>query len=75
MLILIIVAIGWMYVVVLMALTQGSVLAGLGTLLFYGLLPLSITLYLMATPLRRRRRQQLHEQPRDDLPGDGPGSA
>jgi predicted membrane channel-forming protein YqfA (hemolysin III family) len=54
------VAIAWMYVVVMMALAeafspQGSVLGAVVTLVFYGLLPLAIVLYIMATPERKRR--------------------
>jgi choline-glycine betaine transporter len=57
------VAIAWVYVVLLMALAeamspQGSVLGAVATLLLYGALPLSIVLYIMATPARRARRQQ-----------------
>jgi len=58
-----IVAVGWMFVVVLMALAeavspQGSVLGALITLLLYGAFPLSIVLYVMGTPLRRRALRQ-----------------
>lgn len=52
---MIIIAIAWMYVVILMALTQPSFLAGFATVIGYGLLPLSIVLYLVGTPGRRRR--------------------
>lgn len=53
------VAIGWLYVVVMMALAealgpQGSVLGAGITLVLYGLLPLAIVLYIMGTPARRR---------------------
>jgi len=56
------VAIGWLYVVLMMALAealgpQGSVLGAVITLLLYGLLPLSIVLYIMGTPARRRARR------------------
>ena len=50
-----IVAIGWLYVTVLMALTEASVTAGILTLLFYGLLPLALLLWLCGGPARRRR--------------------
>ncbi|WP_300337603.1 hypothetical protein [Accumulibacter sp.] len=50
-----IVAIGWLYVTVLMALTESSVVAGLLTLLFYGLLPTALLLWLFGGPVRRRR--------------------
>ncbi len=50
-----IVAIGWLYVVLMMALTETSVTAGILTFLFYGLAPLAILLWLLGTPARRRR--------------------
>lgn len=57
-----IVAVAWMFVVVLMTLTeatstQGTVLGAFFTLALYGLLPLAIVLYLMGTPMRRRARR------------------
>ncbi len=51
----IVVAMGWSYVVVLMAATQDSWLAAVGTLVFYGLLPLAVVLYLLGAPERARR--------------------
>jgi membrane protein implicated in regulation of membrane protease activity len=63
-----IVAIAWMYVVVLMSVAEatssnGTVLGAFFTLILYGLLPLSIVLYLMGTPLRWRalKKQQQAE--------------
>jgi len=53
----IIVAVGWLYVVVLMAATQDGWLAATGTLVFYGLLPLALVLYLLGAPARARRRR------------------
>ena len=53
----IIVAIGWMYVTVLMAASQPTLLAAIGTLLFYGLLPTGILMYIMMAPIRARRRK------------------
>lgn len=52
-----IVAIAWIYVVLLMSLTEVSFTAGLATFVFYGLLPLSVLGYLMDAPGRRRRRR------------------
>ncbi len=52
-----IVALGWIYVVLLMSLTENSVIAGIMTFLLYGVLPLVVILYLMGTPQRRRRRR------------------
>ena len=56
------VAIAWIYVVVLMALAEGTAdggtwLGALFTLLLYGALPLGIVLYLLATPARRARQR------------------
>ncbi len=57
------VAIAWLYVVVLMALAEGVSETGswLGagvTLLLYGALPLGIVLYLFGTPSRRAARMR-----------------
>lgn len=52
-----IVAIAWLYVVVMMAVTEQSVTAAIVTFLLYGVFPLSIILYLMGTPARRKRRR------------------
>ena len=54
------VAIAWMYVVLMVAVVEavgGSVLGAVVTFLIYGLLPLGIVLYLMASPARRRMRK------------------
>lgn len=58
-----IVAIGWMFVAVLMAAAeatspQGSWLGALFTLLLYGVLPVAIVLYILGTPGRRRARRR-----------------
>lgn len=52
-----IIAIAWLYVVLMMSLTETSVVAGVMTFCFYGLLPLSLVLWLLGTPARRRRRR------------------
>ena len=57
-----IVALAWMFVVVLMALaeatsTQGTVLGALFTFLLYGVMPLAIVLYVMGAPARGRARR------------------
>jgi flagellar biosynthesis component FlhA len=51
------VAIAWVYVVLLMALTEISFIAGVMTFIFYCAFPLSVLLYVMGTPLRKRKRQ------------------
>jgi len=57
------VAIAWLYVVVLMALAEalgagGSWLGASITFVLYGALPLAIALYLIGTPARRAARRR-----------------
>ncbi|MEY4285441.1 MAG: hypothetical protein RL111_2116 [Pseudomonadota bacterium] len=64
---LILVIIGWLYVAILMAVAevaspQGTALGALFTLVLYGVLPLAILVYVLATPLRKKRREQLERQ-------------
>jgi membrane protein implicated in regulation of membrane protease activity len=56
------IAIGWMYVVVLMTVAEamsarGSLLGAAVTFMLYGALPLAIVLYIFGAPMRRRVRQ------------------
>ena len=51
-----IVAIGWSYVVILMAATETSIVAGIMTFLIYCMIPLSILFYLTGSKRRRARR-------------------
>ena len=56
-----IVAIAWMFVAVLMAIAEatspiGTVLGAIFTLLLYGIFPVSIVMYILLTPQRRRAR-------------------
>lgn len=53
---MLIVAVAWIYVVGLMALTEPSIVAGVMTFLTYCVLPLGIVLYLMDSGRRRRAR-------------------
>lgn len=54
---LLIIAIAWIYVVLMMSIAEHSVIAGIMTFLGYCVLPLTIVLYLLATPQRRRGRK------------------
>ena len=54
-----IVPIGWLYVALMMAVaeatnTTGTVLGGIITFLLYGLAPVSLVVYLMGSPARRK---------------------
>lgn len=57
------VAIGWLYVALMMAVAEanhpsGTVLGGIVTFLFYGFLPTALVMYLMGTPLRRKANRE-----------------
>ncbi len=56
---MLVIAVAWMFVVVLVAVVEatapnGSALGALGTLVFWGALPLALVLYLVAAAARRR---------------------
>jgi hypothetical protein len=56
------IAIGWIYVVLMVALVEalssnGTVLGAVFTFVLWGVLPLAIVLYLLRTPARRRERK------------------
>ena len=51
-----IVAIAWVYVALMMAITEPNFVAGMLTFLFYGLLPCALFLWLFGTPQRKRNR-------------------
>jgi hypothetical protein len=53
-----IVAIAWLYVTLMMAVTERSVTAGILTFTFYGLLPCALLVWLIGTPARRRNRHR-----------------
>lgn len=70
-----IVALAWIYVVLMMAVaealsSQGTVLGAVFTFLLYGVLPLSVVLYILGTPGRRRARQRA-ETPASHAPDGG----
>jgi len=52
-----IIAIGWLWVAFMMAITEKSVVAAVLTFMFYGLLPCGLLMYLLGTPGRRRRQK------------------
>ncbi|MDP2028288.1 MAG: hypothetical protein Q8K12_01460 [Thiobacillus sp.] len=50
-----IVAIGWAYVILMMAITSSSIGKALAVLVFLGVLPLALFVYVFDRPSRRRR--------------------
>jgi len=67
-----IVAIAWIYVVVLMAATEPTVVGGIMTFLFYCALPLSLLFYISGARRRRDRQRSAARRAasgvRDDVP-------
>ncbi|TFW25603.1 hypothetical protein [Duganella callida] len=62
---MLIVAVAWIYVVGLMALTETSIVAGIVTFLFYCVLPLSTIIYIGGTGKRRARRRAAEQAARE----------
>lgn len=74
------VAIAWMYVVLMMTVAEatspnGTVLGAFFTFLLYGALPLSLVLYVMGTPARRRARREAEASAAAAGDPDGRGHA
>ena len=75
------VPIGWIYVALMMAVVEagssnGTVLGALVTFVLYGVLPVALLMYLLATPARRRAlraREAASEAP--DAGGHTPTAA
>jgi len=60
---LILIAIGWLYVALMMAVAEatnsnGTVLGAIITFVLYGVGPVALLLYILATPARKRLRKQ-----------------
>lgn len=59
---MILIAIAWLYVVLMVAVVEatsndGTVLGAVFTFVLYGVLPLTLVLYLLLSPARRRARR------------------
>lgn len=66
-----IVAIAWIYVVLMVSLTQPTVFRGVVTFVGAGLFPLALFLYLVGTPQRRRNQRRAQaEDPRRSVEPD-----
>ena len=52
-----IIAIGWLYVTVLVAFNEPTVISGIISFCFYGLLPCGLLLWLAGSKVRRQRRR------------------
>ncbi len=72
-----IIAIGWLYVTVLVALNEPTVVSGIISFLFYGLLPCGLLLWMAGSKVRRQRRrhQELLADQRADTGDRGDAEA
>lgn len=73
-------AVGWIYVTLMMAITEETVVAGIMTFFLYGVLPTLLIMYVGGTGQRRQRRElerlrAMQERQvateRNDKPADG----
>ena len=55
------IAIAWLYVALLAAVTDNTVVGGVLTFIFYGLAPMALFLWLFGTPTRRRRQREAND--------------
>lgn len=64
-----IIVIGWLYVTVLVAANEPTVISGIISFLFYGILPCGLLLYFAGSRVRRERqrfREMMAEKNRQD---------
>lgn len=64
----IIIVIGWLYVTILIAANEPSVVAGVVSFLFYGALPCGIIIYLSSSRIRRQRARFREKREKDAAP-------
>lgn len=57
-----IVAIGWAYVILMMAITAGSIGKALAILVFLGVLPIALFVYVADGPRRRQRSMPVPDE-------------
>ena len=74
------VAIGWLYVALMMAVAEanhsnGTVLGAVMTFLLYGLGPTALVLYILNTPHRKRALRAQEQQQQAQMQAQAPGSA
>ncbi len=68
------IAIAWVYVVLMMSLVESSVIAGIMTFIFYCIIPLGLVLYILTSPARKRQRK-LEEDAQRKLNSSNPSKS
>lgn len=66
--IVLIIVIGWLYVTLLIAANEPSIVAGIVSFLFYGAMPCGIIIYLSSSRIRRQRASFRETREKDDAP-------
>lgn len=66
--IVLIIVIGWLYVTILVAANEPSVIAGVVSFMFYGALPCGIIIYLSSSRIRRQRARFREKREKDASP-------
>jgi hypothetical protein len=59
------IAIGWLWVVFMMAISEKNIVSGVMTFIFYGLVPCAVLLYLLNKQAGRRRLHQTQMRERE----------
>ena len=67
-----IIVIGWLYVTLLVAANEPSIVAGIISFAFYGLLPCWLILYFAGSKVRRERRRFKEMQAAKEAPEENP---
>jgi uncharacterized membrane protein len=60
------IAIAWLYVAILAAISDTTVVGGVLTFVFFGLAPLALFMWLFGTPARHRRKRAEESRPGQD---------
>ena len=63
-----IIVIGWLYVTLLIAANEPSIIAGIVSFAFYGLLPCGLIIYFAGSKVRRERRRFKEAQAAQEAP-------
>ncbi|MDG3063822.1 hypothetical protein ACFQ4M_12455 [Thauera mechernichensis] len=66
--------IAWLYVAILVAVSEDTVVAGVLTFVFWGIAPLALFMWIFGTPARRRRQREREREAldRNDRAETGP---
>lgn len=67
-----IIVIGWLYVTLLISANEPSLIAGIVSFAFYGLLPCGLIIYFAGSKVRRERRRFKEMQASKETPEEAP---